>query len=201
MRKRCGAAMWLALTTALGVAACSETTRSLTAPERSAGEAQALLGGLTSTLTSLLIAPVERTTPLAANVTWSFVAGPGGAYSSNPAVGLSVAVPPGALSSTVTITVTALAGAPVAYRFEPHLTFARKVQLTQNLSGTKSGLLGSLLLKGAHFAGDLLQLNPDGLAIVDEIVPAFVLSLTRKATFGVNHFSGWILASGNGEAE
>lgn len=198
MRREFGAVMGLALTTMLVAAACSDASRPLTAPERSASTA-ALLDGATNTVTSLLVAPIERTTPLAEDVTWTFTVGPDGVVSSNPSVGLTIAVPQGALESTVTITVTALAGAPVAYAFEPHLVFRKTVYLTQDLSGTTGDGLGSLALNGAHFAGDALELNSDGLAIVDEIVPAFVLDGTNAATFGVTHFSGWIVASGNSE--
>jgi len=152
----------------------------------------------------LLIAPVKRNTPLASDVVWSFYAGSGGGYTSNSSVGLTVSIPPGALSNTVKITVTALEGAPVAYRFEPHLEFSKKVYITQNLKGTSAGLLSSLLLKGAHFPGDSPVYTSSGLAIVDEVVPAILSNLLgllgRTATFGVGHFSGWILASGNESA-
>jgi hypothetical protein len=129
-------------------------------------------------------------------VSWTFTAGPGGAVSSNSAVGLTIVVPAGALSTTETITVTALAGAPVAYGFSPHLVFSKKVSLTQDLAGTSVGVLGWLTLNGAHFTGDVLDVNSDGLVSVDESVPALLSVLTRKVTFGVGHFSGWIVASG-----
>jgi hypothetical protein len=152
-----------------------------------------VIGGVLGTVTNLLVPPVERITPLASDVTWTFTAGPSGAVSSNSAVGLTIAIPYGALSTTQTIRVTALAGKPVAYKFEPHLEFARKVSLTQNLNGTTADLLSSL--NGAHFATDRLELNDDGLANVTEVVPG-VLSgwFTRTFTFGVTHFSGWLLA-------
>src|SRR6185436_3754641 len=121
-------------------------------------------------------------------------AGPLGGSTSNSAVGLSVSIPAGALSSTTTFTVTARAGAPVAYRFEPHVNFSKKVYLTQNLSGTCSGVLGLLLLKGAHFPGSSPSYTSGGLAIVDEIVPG--LTLFGNLTFGVDHFSGWIGGAG-----
>jgi len=91
----------------------------------------------------------------------------------------------------------------VAYRFEPHgLVFARKVTLTQNLRGTTAdGLLSSLVpLSGAYFATDDLELDADGLANVTEIIPATLSLLTRKASFPIEHFSGYILASGRGSA-
>jgi len=182
---------------------CSDapTGAALTGPDQvNAGRANGLIGGLLGTVTNLLIPPVTRNTPLANDVVWTFVAGPLGGASSNSALGLSIVVPPGALSSTQTITVTALAGAPVAYGFEPHLTFAVPVVLTQNLRGTSAGGLLSLpLLSGAHFDGDRLQLTANGTAIVSEIVPSLSSLLTKTTTFQVDHFSGWIVASGRGQ--
>jgi hypothetical protein len=142
---------------------------------------------------------VERTVPLPAEVTWTFIVGPAGGISSNAAVGLTVVVPWGALSSVQTITVTALEGSAVAYRFEPHLNFDRSVTLVQDLSGTRAQ--GSLLpLLGAHFAGDLLEFT-DGLVGITETVPALVSLLDGKARFSVQHFTGWILASGREDGE
>lgn len=143
----------------------------------------------------VLIAPVTRTTPLSTDVTWTFTAGPAGAVSSNAAVGLTITIPAGALAADQQITVTALAGAPMAYGFSPHLTFAQPVVLTQTLQGSSAASLLSIL-SGAHFAGDSLQLSATGLAKVSEIVPTMVDSLTQTAWFSVDHFSGWIIATG-----
>src|ERR1051325_11802691 len=176
-------------------AACSDSSNT-TSPKLASSSASGLLGGLTNTLTSLLVQPLQRTTTLPADVSWSFVAGPGGATSTNSAVGLTVAIPAGALGSNQTITVTALAGSPVAYTFEPHsLIFAKKAYLTQSLAGTTSGLL-NLTLSGAYFSTDRLQVNGAGLATVTEILSALVNPLTRTVTFGIQHFSGYIVASG-----
>ena len=195
MRKSVSGLIGLAVAVTITATACSDTA--ITAPSRAGSQASAsLLGGLLGGVTNLLVAPVTRNTPLASDVSWTFTAGPGGAVSSNSAVGLTVIVPYGALSSTQTITVTALAGAPVAYRFYPHLVFSKNVSLTQNLDGTSVGLLGLVVLNGAHFTGDTLDVNSDGLVSVDETVPALLSVLTHTATFNVGHFSGWILASG-----
>jgi hypothetical protein len=198
MSKSVRSLLGLAAVVSLAVA-CSDTSRPLaTAPDLApiAGEDANLIG----TLTSLLIAPIKRTTPLPNDVSWTFTAGPFGGYTSNSSLGISVKVPPGALDQIVTIRVTALKGAPVAYAFSPHLEFDQKVLITQNLKGTNVGLLSNLLLKGAHFAGDRPEYK-DGLAVVTEVVPGIlsnVLSLlTRTVTIPVSHFSGWIFASGN----
>jgi hypothetical protein len=197
MKTSARALLGLAVATSLTATACSDTARPFaTAPDRADAASQSLLGGLLGGVTSTLVAPINRTTPLSSDVVWTFTAGPGGVTSSNPSVGLTIVVPPGALESTVTFTVTALAGAPVAYRFEPHAEFERKVSLTQDLSGTTASLT-LLPLVGAHFETDLLELNSDGLATVTEVVPSLVNLLSNTTRFKVSHFSGWIVASGD----
>lgn len=153
--------------------------------------------GNSSALLSLLIAPVQRATPLAQDVTWSFTAGPNGGFSSDAATGLTVSIPSGALADNVTITVTALAGSNVAYRFEPHgLQFSRSAHLTQDLTRTTANLVSGVTLSGAYFATDTLETSADGLALVTEVLSAVTNPLTRTATFPIQHFSGYILASG-----
>ena len=174
------------LTAALGC-------RDLTSPTNQAPLDRSHRSGA-SIIAPALVAPVERLTPLATDVSWTFVAGPFGAVSRNADVGLTVIIPFGALSSTQTITVTALEGSAVAYRFEPHVTFGRGVTLTQDLSLTRSRF--SLLpLLGAHFDGDVLEFT-NGLVGVTETLPAITSLLTGTARFDVWHFSGWIVASG-----
>lgn len=198
MSKSVRSLLGLAAVVSLAVA-CSDTSRPLaTAPDLTpiAGEDANLIGALTS----VLVSPIKRTTPLANDVVWSFRAGPYGGYTSNSALGVSINVPPGALDEYVTITVTAVKGSAVAYAFSPHLEFDRKVMITQSLKGTNVGLLSNLLLKGGHFAGDRPEFR-DGLAIVTEVVPGILNNLlgllTRTVTIPVSHFSGWIFASGN----
>lgn len=195
-------------TTLATIAACSAGD-SLNGPKRVDAPSH-LLGGIiqtteeiTESTTSLLIAPLKRTAPLGNDVTWSFTVGSGGGSSSDSTVGLTVKIPAGALSSPTTITVTALKGSAVAYGFQPHgLVFAKNAFLTQNLRGTEAGgLLSIPLLSGAHFATETLQLNSDGLAVVTEIVPALTDLLSQKVTFGIGHFSGWIVATGRSETE
>ena len=184
----------LAAAMSLSVVACSDASRPFaTAPDAGsvASEQQNLLGGLLG----LLVAPVQRTTALADDVTWSFTAGPLGGFTSNSTLGMSVSIPPGALDQNVRITVTAFKGKPVAYGFSPHLEFDKKVTITQSLRGTSCGLLTCLVLKGAHFAGDRPTYS-GGLAVVDEVVGGVLSTLTRTFSFGVDHFSGWIVASG-----
>ncbi|MGH7680016.1 MAG: hypothetical protein ACRENU_16225 [Gemmatimonadaceae bacterium] len=191
----------LAVATSLFAVACSDASRSATAPDIAVSTATESANlGIVDGLLGLLVAPVKRNAPLANDVSWTFRAGPNGGYTSNSALGVTVNVPAGALDENVVITVTALKGAPIAYSFSPHLEFGKKVYITQSLKGTSAGLLASLLLNGAHFPGDRPEYTGSGLAIVDEVVPALLNgllgTLNRSATFGVTHFSGWLLGSG-----
>lgn len=187
-----------------GFTACADTTGLATAPRSIRSDAQLLGGVLEPTVSSIgsaLVAPLDRTTPLAAPISWSFSVGANGATSSNAASGLTISIPRGALSNTVTITVTALPGSAVAYRFEPHgLTFSRNVTLTQNLAGTSAGVLTGLLLQGAHFPGDEPVIT-NGLALVTETVTASVNLLSNTTSFPIRHFSGWIVATGRASSE
>lgn len=175
------------LTSLLLVSSCSPEGSTPTGPGLSSVRTQrSVIGGL-------LV--VERTTPLASDITWSFTAGPLGATSSNAEAGLTVTIPAGALATTETITVTALAGSAAAYRFEPHLEFAKKVRLAQDASQLNIAAL--LPMWGGHFDGDTPDII-DGVLSVTEISPAVLSILTGTVRFDVSHFSGWILASGNG---
>lgn len=226
MRKPVRALLYFVLPAAFGVAACSDSgPTSITAPVSTAPVSQnaqptashllgGLLGGddglldgllgivfdLVSRLGSFLVPPVVRSVELAADVTWSFYAGPNGATSSNSYVGLTIAIPRGALASTQRITVTALKGRPVAYKFEPHgLVFARPVILTQNLRGTSANALLQNPLSAGYFATDRVELS-DGLASVSELLSAVVLPGTSKVAFPIKHFSGYIVASGRAQS-
>ena|SRR5437867_957644 len=200
MRKRRSRLLTGVVAAVLLATACSDagqpfaTAPALQKTDASGNLLGGLVGGVVSSLTNLLFPPVKRTTPLAEDVVWSFTAGPGGATSSNSAVGLKIVIPSGALATTQTITVTALAGAPIAYRFEPHLEFAKTVTLTQSLKGTTAGLL--TVMSGGHFDGDVPDYTSDGLVSLTELVPALNNLLSNSTSFGVKHFSGWILVSG-----
>ena len=209
MRYGVRALIGLATATAVFATACSDSTTSPTATAPVFADSAAtdanllggLLGGVLGTVGNLLATPVHRSTPLADDVSWTFTASPYGSRSSNTTTGLSIYVPPGAVDRYVTIRVTALKGSAVAYRFEPHMEFDRRVVLTQSLRGLQYGLLGTGLLnlspfKGAHFEGDTPTYNSNGQALVTEVVGAVLNLLSSSTSFSVDHFSGWIVASG-----
>lgn len=198
MRTRsAGAVLGFAVATALVFSACSDA--GVTAPGAPVASEQSAsnlldLGGLLGLTT---VAPITRNAPLANDVSWSFTVGAGGATSSNASVGLTINVPSGALSTPTTITVTALQGSPVAYSFEPHgITFAKKVTLTQKLQGTSAGSQLLPMLTGAYFANDDDILD-NGLAIVSEVLSGLLDPLTKTFSFSIQHFSGYLVASGN----
>lgn len=160
-----------------------------------------LLGGLLGGLTTTVVGVVDRVVPLPSDVTWSFVAGPGGARSSNSVAGLSIYVPPGALSSNVTITVTAVHGSVVNYHFEPEgLKFASPVVLTQDMSLTTTllNLLTASSMHGAYYSSPTLQYDPStNTATVNELEPTSTNLLDSSVSWQIRHFSGYILASCN----
>ena len=163
-----------------------------------------LLGGVIGTVSKLLnivVTLVERPTALSQDIVWSFDAGPAGAISANRQAGLSIAVPPGALSQNVRITVTVKAGNVYNYQFAPEgLQFALPVVVTQDVSDNSlvGSLLGGLLgssktAKGAYYSAPTLQYDPKtGTATVNELEPTVVGG--GLLSFQIRHFSGYTVA-------
>ena len=163
-----------------------------------------LLGGVIGTVSKLLnivVTLVERPTALSQDIVWSFDAGPGGAISANRQAGLSIAVPPGALSQNVRITVTVKAGNVYNYQFAPEgLQFAVPVVVTQDVSDNSliNSLLGGLLgssktAKGAYYSAPTLPYDPKtGTATVNELEPTVVGG--GLLSFQIRHFSGYTVA-------
>ena len=163
-----------------------------------------LIGGVIGTVNNLLnivVTLVQRPTALQQDIVWSFDAGPGGTISANRAAGLSITVPPGALSQTVRITVTVKAGNIYNYQFQPEgLQFAVPVVVTQNVSdnsllgGLLTGLLGSgKTAKGAYYSAPTLQYDPStGTATVNELEPTILGG--GLLSFQIRHFSGYTVA-------
>ena len=163
-----------------------------------------LVGGVIGTVSKLLnivVTLVERPTALSQDIVWSFDAGPGGAISANRQAGLSINVPPGALSQNVHITVTVKAGNVYNYQFAPEgLQFALPVVVTQDVSDNSliGSLLGGLLgssksAKGAYYSAPSLQYDPKtGSATVNELEPTVVGG--GLLSFQIRHFSGYTIA-------
>jgi hypothetical protein len=173
------------------VASCD---RSVTAPASSSASA-------TRSLLPTTVNVVNRDQPLATSQSASAVIGAFGGRLFLPDAGLAVFVPPFALTAPTRITVTAVAGRQVAYEFEPHgIRFLVPLQVTQSLVGTSAmngGLLPRSLIAG-YFA-NLSDLDPlAGTGLVSEILGTSVSLLTKTVTFPVWHFSGYLVATGDG---
>jgi hypothetical protein len=150
------------------------------------------------------VRPVARESQLGTAVSWSFDAGPEGVAVQHPFTGLSISIPRGALSVPTRITVTALRGSAVAYRFEPHgLLFAAPVQLTQSLNGIKTtrDIFGFARLIGGYFPDDSLEVDEaTGLAGVVELLPVWLDYKGKSVRLEIRHFSGYTVASASHES-
>ena len=166
-----------AMVVGIALAACSDASNPV-APEPQAG----LLSGLVSSSLSL----VERADPLTAEtVVTRTVGAEGGTLSGG---GVTLAIPAGALSEPVEITMTVPAGRYFEAQFAPHgLEFDKPVRLSFDV-GLLSGLV-STSLRGAYFEGDL-----DGSFSTLETFSASLLGSTLA--FSIEHFSGYCVVSG-----
>lgn len=138
---------------------------------------------------------LQRKTALANPITTSKVIGILGGTLSLSGAGLTVIVPPGAVLSPTTISVTALAGSNVAYEFSPHGTqFLVPLVATQNLLVTQTSGLNLL-----NFFAGYYQSPADlgsGTATITEALNINIGLLNTIAVFNINHFSGYLIASG-----
>lgn len=145
------------------------------------------------------IRPIKRALAIPSDESWSFDVGPSGTTVRDASRGLTITVPPGAVAATTHITVTALKGQAVAYRFEPHgLQFTAPLQLTQTLNGIKldSPSLGVPPLFAGYFAGDSMPVDAiTGEARVVEILPVRIDVNAHAVVLQVHHFSGYTVAS------
>ena len=195
---------WLSLAVCLAVSGCAESVAPEVAPPEAApagGTDASLLGGLVDGLLSqpLLVSLLQRSAPLAGDVSASAIIGEAGGTISIPAAGFSITFPRGAVREPVRITATALAGSNVAYRFEPHgLVFRQSPVITQSLGLTEAvqRLLSLDGLEGAYFADDAAL--GSGTATVTEVLPTSVDLLSLRLRFSIRHFSGYAVSSGRG---
>ena len=178
------------LVSVLLLAVCARDAAAPVGPAAAPDSANAALLGL------LPVRGVTRTMPLAQDITVSAVIGSNGGTLTIPEAGLTLVVPAGAVSSDVTFTATALAGKIVAYDFEPHGTkFAVPLQFNQDLR--KTNLLATVTtsrIDGAYF-DDKSRLNQaSGTAFVSEVRSATVNLLQFRASFPIDHFSGYLIS-------
>jgi len=208
MRKRLLGFVGVALIATAVIAGCADRAPSAPLGPAATQPSKSLLGGLlggvintAAKLLNIVVTLVQRPTTLQQDIVWSFDAGPAGTVSANRAAGLSVTVPPGALSQNVHITVTVKAGNVYNYQFAPEgLQFAVPVVVTQDVSD--NSLLGSLLggllgsnktAKGAYYSAPTLQYDPKtGQATVNELEPT--VTGAGLLSFQIRHFSGYTIA-------
>jgi hypothetical protein len=208
MRKRLLGLVGVALVASAVIAGCADRTPSAPLTPAATQPSKSLLGGLiggvvgtVGKLLNIVVTLVARPTTLQRDVVWSFDAGPGGTVSANRTAGLSITVPPGALSQTTHITVTVKAGNVYNYQFQPEgLQFAVPVVVTQDVSNNSligsllGGLLGSnKVVKGAYYSAPTLQYDPTtGQATVNELEPT--ITGAGLLSFQIKHFSGYTIA-------
>jgi len=199
MRVRSLAAVVSMVAVSVTLAACGATDSTApTTPAASAMKAAPADAANANLLTTLLggaqtITPVHRDAPLAKSITVSKNIGILGGTIAIPEAGVSIVVPPLAMASTKTISVTAMAGDKVAYEFAPHgLKFLLPLVMTQNMSKTDAsgGLLGLLDLKVGYFPDSSKPTS------VTELLGVQVNVLNQTAITTLWHFSGYIFAGG-----
>jgi len=156
----------------------------------------AVTGGVLNTVGSLVsMEGLQRTTPLAEPITVTATIGSAGGTLAIPAAGVTVLVPQGALANATVITMTARAGAVVAYDFAPHgITFAKPLTFTQQLRGTNASLLTAPLLSLGYYKDASLLTKTGGL--VSELLGGVVNVTSWTFTGKIPHFSGYIVTCG-----
>ncbi len=177
-------------------AACS--SEPLTAPAAGAPSKtllSGLLGGVTGVVTN--VTGLLRTTAVVAPISRSQTFDRTGGQLNIPELGFSLKVPADAIpGTTLTITVTAIAGKIVAYNFEPHGTqFRKPLTFTQALSGTN--WLTNLLrpqLSGGYFQNESQLDDQNGSALINESFRALINN--NVVSFDIGHFSGYMVSSG-----
>lgn len=145
---------------------------------------------------------LKRLTPLDSSISLSAVIGPeGGEIKINDAGG-KIDIPAGALSEPTTITMTALAGADVAYEFQPHgLTFAKPVKIQQDLRNTWASVYPQLLglAHGGYYDQSLDGSFVDKgklFVLLKEHQLGYLESNATQLKFYVGHFSGYVVTCG-----
>lgn len=199
MRRRSLARFAAIAVTAIAAFGCS--TDSPIAPKADSQAPQAnllgdLVGGLLGTKATT-ITPIQRITPLGANITVSKTIGLLGGTLTIPQSGLVVVVPPLAVTKPTNFKITARAGTALAYDFEPHgIRFTTPLVMTQDLTIAK---VNRQLLD----LGLSLGYYPDSnhVTSVTELLDVHVNLLGTTAVSTVWHFSGYIYASGRSDAD
>lgn len=194
MQKHWKSCVRLAAVAMLAACSADPNVTATTAPLQPHSAVQALEVGPLPIGTLTAVHPLTRRSPLRSDVATSATIGVAGGVLRLPQVGLTITVPPGAVTAPTDFSVTALAGTEVAYEFEPHGTvFLRPLTAVQELRGTRHTLAQSALMAG-YFA-DRSSLNVTGLGMLVSERIAGAVDLRRTTfTWPIQHFSGYIVA-------
>ncbi|MGZ8412746.1 MAG: hypothetical protein ACXWZS_03395 [Gemmatirosa sp.] len=175
-----------------GTAMACAPDRSPTAPSLGASDVGAVrtsVSGAAATKTWSVVG-LRRAHPLRTDLTVTRVIGPRGGRLDHEAAGFTLEVPAGAVATPTTFRVTALAGEMVAYDFGPDgSVFPKALRATQDLRNTSAPRLP----RNVSFT--LGQIGADGklLAAPTQEVTGTVDRTGRSVSFGIPHFSGWIV--------
>jgi hypothetical protein len=187
----------LTLTAACAAASCGD--RISTEPGAVATARPTLDVSAASDVVRLL----KRTDVLPSGLSASGVIGPKGGHLDIPKAGFRIEFPAGAVTTPTRITVTALGGNNVAYRFEPHgLVFNVPVAIRQSLRNTTAWKNPALAaeLQGSYF--ERLLVDPsETYARSFEKRAARLEESTKVLEFSVEHFSGYLLSTGKTSVE
>jgi hypothetical protein len=193
MQRRTVNTLTFAVVAALAISACARD--SSTAPSTATTLRAPTQASVATSGTPRVINPLLRVAALRDAESVSATIGALGGTIVLPISGLTVAVPPFAVMSPTTFTVTADPGMNVSYQFEPHgLQFRVPLVVTQNLRLTQATptMLG---------LGLSLGYDPDATHVttVTELTNIAVDLLKMTAVSPVWHFSGYIIATGRAD--
>jgi len=156
-----------------------------------------------ATLSDGRVTVIRRLTPLPRDITAGEWINKNGGSITIPEAGLKVTVPAGAVARRTYFTVIAHAGDLVSYEFGPHgMAFPVPLQLHQDIRELniwkQNGDLSPTVIpiEAGYFPSRSDIDSTQGIAVVQEILPVDIDLAGSKLHFGVQHFSGYLLASG-----
>ena len=170
----------------------TDATTSITVDTTSAAD--------TSADSTVRVDALKRIVPLPHDITAAGNIGRNGGYIGIPEAGVWLYVPKGVIRDRegVNFTITAKAGYAVAYDFGPAgSVFSDYVVIVQDLIPTGwVGMTDKTALKGGYFKSDAQLDSRRGKADVSEFVATDVDLRHARALVYVNHFSGYVIATG-----
>ena len=182
-----------------GLAACGDRAAVFSPPRQTGGSA------LRST-TAYRLPLLRRLTPLSRDYATSATIGVLGGIMVIPQAGLTVVIPPGAVTTPTKITITAFDGSLVDYSFAPHgLRFGLPISVVQLISMTNAAGNLSLLssLTGGYLPNDLGDVSSSGIGSFSELFKVRIvppgIAVGPAALFTTNHFSGYAYATGKAD--